>query len=89
MCLPMQFVQAMTQGFLQEHRLLTLGSFAVTLHWQQMTFSKNRVEHQRLFELVVRADLCGPTPTLVDPGIVDRESPIGKSVDGRVMGGNK
>ena len=45
--------------------------------------------NQRLFELVARADLCGPTPTLVDPGIVDRESPIGKSVDGRVMGGNK
>ena len=45
------------------------------------------MQHELLFELVARANLCAPTPTLVDPGIVDQDLPIGKSVDGRVMRG--
>ena len=66
---PLQFVQAMTQnipGFLQERWLLPQGSFAVTLHWQHMTFCKILA----VFELVGRAYLCAPTPTLVDPDIM-------------------
>ena len=47
------------------------------------------MQHQLLFELVRRANFCTPTPTLVDPGIVDQESLIDKSVDGQVMRGSK
>ena len=42
--MPLQFVEAITQeipDFLQEHWLLAQGSFAVTLHWQRMTFRKD------------------------------------------------
>ena len=47
------------------------------------------MHHQRVFELVARADLCASTSTLVDPGFVEQESPIGNSIDGRVMRGKK
>ena len=47
------------------------------------------MHHQRVFELVARADLCASTSTLVDLAFVGQESPIGKSMDGRVMRGKK
>ena len=47
------------------------------------------MEHQYLFELVARVNLCNPTSTSLDAGIIDRELPIGKFVDGRIMHGSK